>query len=75
MGSSYFLKTIPFTKSLLQVFIVNLGYIGIIWLIYCPFSPCSNSESWSQHQICDTSFSCITLLVLLKVKFYVFGYL
>ena len=29
-------------------------------------SSCSNSRSWSWYQICDTSFSCITLLVLLK---------
>ena len=38
-------------------------------------SSCGNSRSWSHHQICDTSFSCITLLVLLKVKFYVFEYM
>ena len=38
-------------------------------------SSCSNSKSWSWHQICDTSFSCITSLVVLVVKFSVFGYL
>ena len=36
--------------------------------IYCPIqtSPCSNSKSWSQHQICDTSFFYITIKALLK---------
>ena len=38
-------------------------------------SPCSNTRSWSQHQICDTSFFLFILKFLRLVKlFYVNGY-
>ena len=45
-----------------------------IILFYCQFlfSSCSNSRSWSQHQICDASFFYFTITVLRYVKLYVF---
>ena len=53
------------------VSIVNLNFTMrqlniLVSIVNFEFHHVATQESWSRHQICDTSFSCITILILLE---------